>query len=70
VSQQSTKPTSGDRGFSTKGFPFVSIFVQLFALVVAQGRVHLIVFIVDIVVLLLLLLLSRCALSCWAPRYH
>jgi hypothetical protein len=55
VSQQSMKPTDGNRGFNTKGFPFVSISVQLLALVVAQGRVLLIVFIfvVNIVVLLL-----------------
>jgi hypothetical protein len=70
VSQQSTKPASGDRGFSTEGFPFVSISVQLLALIVAQGRVLLVVFIVDVVVMLLLLLLSRCTLSCQAPRYH
>jgi hypothetical protein len=39
---------------------------------VSQGRVLLVIFIfvVDVVVLLLLLLLSRCALGCWALRYH
>jgi hypothetical protein len=44
----------------------------LLALVVAQGRVLLVVFvfIIDVIVLLLLLLLRRCALGCWAPRYH
>jgi hypothetical protein len=72
VSQQGTKPTGRDRGFSTEGFPFVSISVQLLTLVVTQGRVHFIVlvFIVDIMVLLLLLLLNRCAVSCLATRYH
>jgi hypothetical protein len=72
VSQQGTKPVGSDRGFSTEGFPFVSIPVQLLVLIVTQGRVHFIIFIfiVDIVVLLLLLLLSRCALSCLATRYH
>jgi hypothetical protein len=71
VSQQGTKPTGRDRGFSTEGFPFVSISVQLLALIVTQGRVLFVVFIfiVDVVVLLLLLLLSRCALSCRATRY-
>jgi hypothetical protein len=73
VSQQGTRPAGRDRGFSTKGFLFISVSVQLLALVVTQGRVLFIVFIfiVDIVVLLLLLLLlSRCALSCLATRYH
>jgi hypothetical protein len=72
VSQQGTKPASRDWGFSTEGFPFVSIFVQLLALVVTQGRVLFVIFIfiVDIVVLLLLLLLSRCSLSCLAIWYH
>jgi hypothetical protein len=72
VSQQGTKPAGGDRGFSTEGFHFVSISVQLFALVVTQGRVLFIVFIfiVDVVVLLLLLLLSWCTLRCRATWYH
>jgi hypothetical protein len=70
VSQQGTKPTGRDRGFSTKGFPFVNISVQLLTLVVTQGRVLFIIFIVDVVVLLLQLLLSRCALSCLAIWYH
>jgi hypothetical protein len=71
VSQQRTKPIGGDRTFSTEGFPFISISVQLLALIVTQGRVLLIIFIfiVDVMVLQLLLL-SRCALSYWAPRYH
>jgi hypothetical protein len=73
VSQQRMKPTGGDRGFNTEGFPFTSISVQLLTLIVAQGRVLIVVFIfvVDIVVLLLqLLLLSRYTLSCIAPKYH
>jgi polyferredoxin len=73
VSQQSMKPTGGDRGFNNEGFPFVSISVHLLALVVTQGRVLLVVFIfvIDIVVLLLqLLLLNRYFLSYWAPKYH
>jgi hypothetical protein len=72
VSQQGTKLADRDRGFSTEGFPFTNISVQLLALVVTQGRVLFIIFIfiVDVVVLLLLLLLSRCALSCLATRYH
>jgi hypothetical protein len=73
VSQQSMNPTNGDWGFNTEGFPFISISIPLLTIVVAQGRVVLIVFIfvVDIVVLLLqLLLLSRYALSCSAPKYH
>jgi hypothetical protein len=72
VSQWSMKPAGRDRGFSTKGLPFISISVQLLALIVTQGRVLFIIFIfiVDIMVLLLLLLLSRCALSCLATRYH
>jgi hypothetical protein len=72
VSQQSMKPTDGDRGISTEGFPFINISVQLLALIVAQGRVLLVVFIfiVDVVVLRLLLLLNRCALSYWALKYH
>jgi hypothetical protein len=37
VSQQSIKPAGGDRSFSTKGFPFVSISIQLLTQVVAQG---------------------------------
>jgi hypothetical protein len=71
VSQLGTKPTGRDRGFWTKGFPFVSISIQLLTLIVTQGRVLFIVFIfiVDVVVLLLLLL-SRCALSCLAIWYH
>jgi hypothetical protein len=66
------KPVGRDWGFSTEGFPFVSISVQLLTLIVTQGRVLFIVFIfiVGVVVLLLLLLLSRCALSCRATRYH
>jgi hypothetical protein len=65
-------PAGRDRGFSAEGFPFVSISVQLLTLVVTQGRVFFIdfIFIVDVVVLLLVLLLSRCALSCRATRYH
>jgi hypothetical protein len=61
-----------DQGFSTKGFSFISISVQLLALIVTQGRVLFIVFIfiVYVVVLLLQLLLSRCALSYLATRYH
>jgi hypothetical protein len=39
VSQQGTKPTGRDQGFSTEGFPFVGISVQLLALVATQGRV-------------------------------
>jgi hypothetical protein len=73
VSQWGTKPAGRDRCFSTEGFPFISISIQLLALVVTQGRVLFIIFIfiIDIVVLLLLLrLLSRCALSYWATRYH
>jgi hypothetical protein len=72
VSQQGTKPTGRDRGFSTEGFPFISISVQFLTLVVTQERVLFVVFIfiVDVVVLLLLLLLSRCALRCLATRYH
>jgi hypothetical protein len=73
VSLQGTKPTGRDRGFSTKGFPFVSISVQLLTLVVTQGRVLFVIFIfiVDVMVLLLLLLLlSRCTLSYRATRYH
>jgi hypothetical protein len=72
VSQQGMKPAGRDRGFSTEGFPFVSISVQLLTLIVNQGRILFIVFIfiVDVMVLLLLLLLSRCALSCRATRYH
>jgi hypothetical protein len=72
VSWPDMKLADRDRGFSTEGFPFTSISVQLLALVVTQGRVLFIVFIfiVDVVVLLLLLLLSRCALSCLATRYH
>jgi hypothetical protein len=61
VSPQGTKPADRDWGFSTKGFPFVSISVHLLALIVTQGRVLFIVFIfiIDVMVLLLLLLL-RC----------
>jgi hypothetical protein len=72
VSQQATKPAGRDRGFITEGLPFISISIQLLALVVTQGRVLFIVFIfiVNVVVLLLLLLLSRCALSYLATRYH
>jgi hypothetical protein len=72
VSLQGTKPTGRDRGFSTKGFPFVSISVQLLTLVVTQGRVLFVIFIfiVGVMVLLLLLLLSRCTLSYRATRYH
>jgi hypothetical protein len=72
VSQQGMKPTSGDRGFSTKGFHFVSISIQLLALIVTQGRVlfTIFIFIVDVMVLLLLLLLSRCALSYQATWNH
>jgi hypothetical protein len=72
VSQQGTKPARRDRGFNTEGFPFVSISVQLLALIVTQGRLLFIVFIfiIDVVVLLLLLLLSRCTLSCLATMYH
>jgi hypothetical protein len=66
------KPAGGDWGFSTKGFPFIIISIQLLTLIVIQGRVLLvaIIFVVDVVVLLLLLLLSRCTLSCQASRYH
>jgi hypothetical protein len=65
-------PVGRDQVFSTEGFPFISISVQLLTLIVTQGRVLFIifVFIVSIVVLLLLLLLSRCALSCLATWYH
>jgi hypothetical protein len=72
VSQQGRKPAGNDRGFNTKGFTFVNIFVQLLTLVVTQGRVLFIIFIFigDVMVLLLLLLLSRCALSCLVTRYH
>jgi hypothetical protein len=72
VSQLGTKPAGRDWGFSTEGFPLISISVQLLTLVVTQGRVLFVIFIfsVDIVVLLLLLLLSRCALSCLATLYH
>jgi hypothetical protein len=38
VSQQGMKPTGMDQGFSTEGFPFVSISVQLLSLVVTQGE--------------------------------
>jgi hypothetical protein len=59
------KPAGRDRGLSTKGFPLVSISIQLLALIVTQGRVLFVVFIfiVDIVVLLLLLLLSQVRLE-------
>jgi hypothetical protein len=74
VSQRGTKPADRDRGFSTEGFPFVSISVQLLALIITQGRVlfTVFIFIVDIVVvvLLLVILLNKCALSCLATRYH
>jgi hypothetical protein len=73
VSQQSLKPTGGDCSLRPEGLHLLSVSVQLLALCVTQGRVLLIVlvFIIDIVVLLLLLLLlSRCALGCWAPKYH
>jgi hypothetical protein len=72
VSQRGTKPTGRDRGFHIEGFPFISINIQILALIVTPGRVLFIVFtfIIDVVVLLLLLLLSRCALSCLAARYH
>jgi hypothetical protein len=72
VSQQGTKPAGRDWGFSTEGFPFIGISIQLLALIVTQGRVLFIIFIftVDVVVLLLLLLLSKCTLSCLAIRYH
>jgi hypothetical protein len=69
VSQQGMKPTGRDWGFSTEGFPLISISVQLLTLVVTWGRV-IFIFSVDIVVLLVLLLLSRCALSCLATLYH
>jgi hypothetical protein len=66
------KPVDRDRGFSTEGFLFVSITVQLLTLVATQGRVLFVIFIfiIDVVVLLLLLLLSRCTLSYLATRYH
>jgi hypothetical protein len=72
VSQRGTKPVGRDRGFSTEGFLFVSISIQLLALIVTQGRVLFVIFIfmVDIVVLLLLLLLIRCTLGFQATRYH
>jgi hypothetical protein len=72
VSQKGMKHAGRNWGFSTEGFPFVNISVQLLALVVTQGRILFIVFIfiVDVVVLLLLQLLSRCALSCLATRFH
>jgi hypothetical protein len=72
VSWPDMKPADRDRGFSTEGFPFISISVQLLTLIVTQGRVLFVIFIfiVDVVVLLLLLVLSRCALSYWATRYH
>jgi hypothetical protein len=72
VSEQGTNPAGRDWGFSTEGFPLVSISVQLLTLIVTQGRVLFVIFIfsVDVVVLLLLLLLSRCALSCFATLYH
>jgi hypothetical protein len=72
VSQHGTKPTGRDQGFSTEGFPFLSISVQLLTLVVTQGRVLfvILIFIINVMVLLLLLLLSRCALNCLATRYH
>jgi hypothetical protein len=38
VSQQGTKPAGRDRGFSTEGFPFISISVQLLTLVITQGE--------------------------------
>jgi hypothetical protein len=71
VSQQGTKPAGRDWGFSTEGFPLVSISVQLLTLVVTRGRVLFTIFIfsVNVVVLLLLLLLSRCSLSCLATPY-
>jgi hypothetical protein len=71
VSQQSLKPASGDRSFGPEGLQLVSIFVHILTLFVTQGRVLLVVFvfIVDVIILLLLLL-SRCALGCWALRYH
>jgi hypothetical protein len=61
-----------DWGFSTEGFSFINIFVQLLTLVVTQGRIFFVifVFIVDVMVLLLLLLLNSYALSCLATRYH
>jgi hypothetical protein len=71
VCQQGTKPLDRDQGFNTEGFPFVSISVWLLALVFTQGRVLFIVFIFMVnVMVLMLLLLSRCALSCRATRYH
>jgi hypothetical protein len=72
VSQQGTKHAGRDQGFSIKGFPFVSISIQLLALDGTQERVLFVVFIftVDVVVLLLLLLLSRCTLSYRAIRYY
>jgi hypothetical protein len=56
VSQQGTKPAGRDQGLSTKGFPFISISVQLLTLVVTQGRIFFIIFafIVDVVVFLVL----------------
>jgi hypothetical protein len=71
VYQQSLKPAGGNRSFSPERLHLVSIFVHLLDLHVAQTRVLLVVlvFVVDIMVLLLLLL-SRCALGCWALRYH
>jgi hypothetical protein len=72
VSQLDMKPAGRDRGFSTEGFPFVSISIRLLSLVVTQGRIlfTIFIFIINVVVLLLLLLLSRCALSCLAIWYH
>jgi hypothetical protein len=73
VSQQSLKPTGGGCSLSPEGLHLLGVSVQLLALCVTQERVLLIVlvFIIDIVVLLpLLLLLIRCALGCWAPKYH
>jgi hypothetical protein len=65
-------PISGDQSFNIEGFPLVSISVHLLTLIVAQGRVLLVifVFVVDVMVLLLLLLINKCALGYWAPRYR
>jgi hypothetical protein len=71
VSQQGTKPAGRDWGFSTEGFPFFSIYVQLVTLAITRERVLFIIFIFIVnVMVLLLLLLSRCALSYRATRYH
>jgi hypothetical protein len=72
VSQQILKPAGGDQSFSPKGLHLLSVSIHLLTVCVTQGRVLLIVFIsvLDVIVHILLVLLSRCALGCWALRYH